>query len=217
VVAVVVLQIDQEERDSVVALLGVGLCHQQDEVRPRSVGDERLRARDQVVVAVLHRLGADAGHVGARSRLGDAEAGDLLALDPGDQIALLLLLGAQQVDGGQDHVALHGEAHIRAARARVAHALGANERVVVVATLSAVLLGEAEAQVAKLAGALQRRVGPERLLPLVAMRVELRLHPGLHRLPQIFVLVVEEQVLAGARVLGLDDGFGGCHMFRAPL
>ena len=81
-------------------------------------------------------------------------AADLLALDPGDEVALLLLLGAEQVDGGQDHVGLDREAHVGAARARVAHALGADQRVEVVAALPAVLLREAEAEVAELAGAL---------------------------------------------------------------
>ena len=56
---------------------------------------------DHVVVAVADRLGPDAGDVGAGAGLGDPEAADLLALDAGDEVALLLLLGAEQVDGGR--------------------------------------------------------------------------------------------------------------------
>ena len=78
------------------------------------------------------------GDVGAGARLGDPEAADLLALDPRHEVALLLLLGAEQVHGGEDHVGLDREAHVGAARARVAHALGAHQRVEVVAALAAV-------------------------------------------------------------------------------
>ena len=192
--------------------VGVGLRDQEDEVRARAVGDERLRAADHVFVSVADRLGSDSGDVRAGLGLGDPEAADLLALDPRHEVALLLLLGAEQVDRGQDHVGLDREAHVGAARARVAHALGADQRVVVVAALAAVLLREAEAEVAELAGATHRLVGPGRLLPLVAVRPELLLHPGLHRLAQVLVLVGEEKVLAARLVLGLDDGRCG-HLF----
>ena len=80
--------------------VGVGLRHQEDEVRPGAVGDERLRAVDHVLVAVADRLGADPGDVGAGARLGDPEAADLLALDPRHQVALLLLLGARAGGSG---------------------------------------------------------------------------------------------------------------------
>ena len=139
-----------------------------------------------------------------------------------DQVALLLLLGAEQVDRGQDHVGLDREAHVEAARARVAHALGADQRVVVVAALAAVLLREAEAEEAELAGAVQHLVRPEGLLPLVAVGVELLLHPGLHRLAQVLVLLREDQVLALGRVVGLDHlalavrGRGARHLRSPP-
>ncbi len=96
------------------------------------------------------------------------------------------------------------EAHVEAAGAGVAHALGADQRVVVVAALAAVLLREAEAEEAELTGALEDRVGPGRLLPLVAVGPELFLDPGLHRLAQVFVLLREDHVLALGAVVGLD-------------
>jgi len=41
------------------------------------------------------------GDVGPRAGLGDAQSADPLALDSGDEEALLLLLCAEQVDGGR--------------------------------------------------------------------------------------------------------------------
>ena len=213
----VVAQVDEEQRDPVVARVGIGLRDQEDEVRPGAVGDEGLRAVDHVVVAVADRLGSDARDVGAGARLGDPEAADLLALDPRHEVALLLLLGAQQVDRGQDHVGLHREAHVGPARARVAHALGADQRVVVVAALSAVLLREAEAEVAELAGALASPRWARWSPPTRCGGGQSSfLHPGLHRLAQVLVLVGEQQVLALRRVVGLDDGRCG-HCFALLL
>ena len=152
--AVLVAQVDDEQGDARRgARSGSVLATRTMKSARGAVGDERLRAVDHVLVAVADRGGADAGDVGAGARLGDPEAADLLALDPGHEVALLLLLGAEQVDRRQDHVGLDREAHVGAARAGVAHALGADQRVVVVAALAAVLLREAEAEEAELAGA----------------------------------------------------------------
>ena len=198
------------------ALVGIGLRDQNAEVGSRRVGDERLGAVDHVLVAVADRRRADPGDVGAGARLGDPEATDLLALDSGDQVALLLLLGSEQVHRGKDHVGLHGEAHVGAAGARVAHALGADERVEVVAALPAVLLREAEPEVAELAGPRHDLARPVGLLPLVAVGLHLLLDPGAHRLAQVEVLVGEQEVLARAVVLGLDYRGGCCCHWRAP-
>ncbi len=183
-------------------------------------------ARGPLVMNVLEPLitysspsriarGADAGDVGAGARLGDPQAGDLLALQPRFEVLPLLLLGAEQVDRRQRHVGLHGEGHVGPARAGVAHALGPHQRVEVVAALAAVLLGEAEAEEAEVAGALHRRGRPVGLLPLVAVGPELLLHPGLHRLAQVFVLLAEDEVLAPGLVVGLDHAGAvarrGCH------
>src|SRR5262249_11283060 len=120
----------------------------------------------------------------------------------------------------QDHVGVDDEAHVEAARSRVAEALGADHRVVVVAALAAVLLGEAEAEEAQLARPGDHLAGPGRLLPLVAVGEELLFHPRLHRLALVFVLLREDHVLALGAVVRPDDlravGSRGCH-WDSPL
>src|SRR4029078_4513892 len=64
---------------------------------------------------------------------------------------------------------------------------------------------EAEAEESQVAGPLEHIVGPGGLLPLVAVGPELLLHPCLHRLAQVFVLLREDHVLALGAVVGLDD------------
>ena len=59
------------------------------------------------------------GHVGAGVGLGDAEARDLLALDRGHQVLLLLLLGAEQEDRRGGHVGVDRDPHRQAARLRL--------------------------------------------------------------------------------------------------
>src|SRR4029077_2801376 len=68
VLALLVLQVDDEEGDAGVALLRVGLRDQDDEVGARPVGDEGLRAVDDEFVTVPDRGRADAGDVGPRAR-----------------------------------------------------------------------------------------------------------------------------------------------------
>ena len=167
-----------KRRDPVMAGVGVGLRDQDDVVGASAVGDEGLGAVDHVLVAVALGRGADAGDVGAGARLGDPEQADQLALDGGDQIALLLILGAEQVDRRRGHVGVDREAHVEAAAARVAHGVGADQRVEVVAALAAVLLRVAEADVAELGQPVQDRVGPEVLLPLEACGVQLLQDPA---------------------------------------
>ena len=173
-----VAEVHDEQRDPLVAGLRVRLCDEDDEVGARAIGDEGLGAVDHVLVPIADRGGADSGDIGSGAGLGDRQAADLLALDPGDEVALLLLLGAEQVDRRQDHVGLHREAHVGPAGAGVAHGLGPDQRVVVVAALPAVLLREAEAEEAQLAGPLHRLGRPVGVLPLVAVGVELLFHPG---------------------------------------
>ena len=69
----------EEQREAVVAGVGVGLGDEHDHVRAVAVGDVRLRAVDDVLVAVAHGARLDRGDVGARVGLGDPQAEDLLA------------------------------------------------------------------------------------------------------------------------------------------
>src|SRR4051794_248920 len=117
----------------------------------------------------------------------------------------------------RSHVGVDRHAHVEAAAARVAHRVGPDQGVVVVAALAAVLLWVAEPDEAELAGALQNGVGPEALLPLEPIGGELLQHPGLHRLAELLVLVGEDEVRAGCGVIGLDDAGGrGGHDGQSP-
>ena len=109
------VHVDEEEREAVVAGVRVGLRDEHDEVGAVAVGDVGLRAVDDVLVAVAHGARLDAGDVGAGVGLGDAEAEDLLALDRGHEVLLLLLLGAEQVDRRRRHVGVDRDAHRQAA------------------------------------------------------------------------------------------------------
>ena len=69
-----------------------------EEVGADAVGDEGLRAVDDVAAVDLLGEGGDAGDVGAGAGLGDPQRADLLAGDARHQPALLLLLGAEVED-----------------------------------------------------------------------------------------------------------------------
>ena len=86
---------------------------------------------------------------------------------------------------------------------------------VVVAALAAVLLGLVEAEEAELAHPLEHPVGERRLLPLLGVRLELLDHEAADRLPQLLVLVGEDEVLALGREVGLED-VGGGHAGAPP-
>ena len=81
---------------------------------------------------------------------------------------------------------------------------------VVVATLAAVLHRLVESQEAELAHPLHYRVRERRLLPLNRVRTDLVDRPAPDRLPELLVLVGEDEVLALARVVRLDD-IGSAH------
>ena len=135
------VHVDDEQREAVVARVRVGLGHEHDEVRAVAVGDVGLGAVDHPLVAVAHGARADALDVGAGVGLGDAEAGDLLALDRRHQVVLLLLLGAELQDRRRGHVGVHRDAHREPAAARVRELLGQHEVAEVVAALTAVRSG----------------------------------------------------------------------------
>ena len=68
------------------ALGRVGAGGDQDQVGAVAVGDERLRAVDDVVVAVADRRGLQVGQVGSAAGLGHRDRGDQLAgAEPGSQ------------------------------------------------------------------------------------------------------------------------------------
>ena len=163
----------------------------------------------------LTRARLDPGHVGAGVGLGDAQAGDLLALDRRHQVVLLLLLGAEQVDRRGRHVRVDRDAHAEAAAVGVRHLLGEHERAVVVAALAAVLLGVGEAEEAELAHALEDPVRERGLLPLLRVRAQLLDDEVVDRLAELVVLVGEDEVLARAGVVGLQD-IGGGHAGTVP-
>ena len=151
--------------------------------------------------------------VGAGVRLGDPEAGDLLALDRGHEVALLLLLGAEQEDRRGRHVGVHRDAHAEPAALGVHELLGEHEVAEVVAALAAVLLRIGEPEEAELAHAVEHGVGERRLLPLLRVRRELLHHEGVDRLAELVVVIVEDEVLAPRPVVGLQQiGLGGGHI-----
>jgi hypothetical protein len=137
----------------VAALLGC-LDRADEEVGADAVGDEGLRAVDDVAAVDPFREGGDAGDVGAGARLGDAERTDLLAGDPRDQPALLLLFGAEVEDRRQCNRGVGVEAGCDAARSAGSRQLLDPDRVVQVgAALPAVLLGELQPEEAQLRAA----------------------------------------------------------------
>ena len=75
-----------------------GLHRADEEVGADAVGDEGLRAVDDVAAVDLAGIGLDRGDVGAGARLGDPERADLLAGDRRAKEALVLLGGAEPVD-----------------------------------------------------------------------------------------------------------------------
>ena len=200
----------EEEREAVVAGVGVRLRHEDDGVGADAVGDVGLGAVDHPVAAVAHRARLDGGDVGAGVGLGDAEAEDLLAGDRGDRPLLLLLLGAEGEDRRHGHVDLDADAHREAAVGAVVELLAEDQLAQEVAALPAVLLGLVEAEEAALAEAREHRVREARLLPLVDVRRELGGHEAPDRRPQVLVLIREEVVAAAGRVVGLQHR-GGRH------
>src|SRR5206468_3259589 len=68
---------DQEGRDAAMAGVRVGLGVDGEEVGVAAVGDEALRAVEDVLVALLDGLRAHARDVGAGVGLGEAERGEL--------------------------------------------------------------------------------------------------------------------------------------------
>ena len=183
---------------------GSVLVDQHDEVGAGAVGDEDLRAVDHVLVAVAARGRADPGDVGAGAGLGDPEAADLLALDPGDEVALLLVLGAEHLDRRQDHVGVDGEAHVEPAGAasrrgtRRGRASSSSRRPGRRTPRGS--RGRRSRARPSGAGPSRARGSPRTRSAFGASSFSTH---DLHRLAQVLVLVGEDQVLAGGPKSGL--------------
>ena len=169
-----------------------------EEVGADAVGDEGLGSVDEVAAVDPLRGGGDAGDIGAGSRLGDAEGADLLAGDPRDQPALLLLVGAEVEDRRHRDRNVGVEPGGDAAGAAGAGQLLDPDRVVQVgAALAAVLLGELEAEETELGAAPVELTGEfPRLLPLVDVRRDLLADEAADGLPQLLVLLAERRECA---------------------
>ena len=94
-----------EHADALVGRIGVRVGLRRDGVQRAvaRVGDEHLAAVEDVDVAAAHRGGADALHVAAGVRLGQAQRAVMLAARHRRQVALLLLVGAVHAQHVRQH------------------------------------------------------------------------------------------------------------------
>jgi hypothetical protein len=91
----------------------------------------------------------------------------------------------------------------------VGELLGEHQARVIVAALAAVLLGLVQAEEPELAHPREHRVRERRLLPLLGVRLQFGDDEPVDRLPQLLVLLGEDEVPAGGRVVGFDHVGGG--------
>src|SRR5919106_2606936 len=168
------LALEDEERQPVMSALLGRLHGGDDEVGAHAVRDVGLRPVDHVAAVNAPGEGADAGHVGPRAPLGDAERGDPLAADRGRQEARLLLVGAEPFDRrrGDAHVGADPGRHT--ARPAARQLLAQHGVVEMVAAAAAVLARVLEPEEAQLAHPREHLVGEPALpLPLADVRPEL--------------------------------------------
>ena len=144
------------------------------EVGADAAGDEGLGAVDDVVVALAHGGGPDAGDVGAAARLGDRERADGLAGqgradEPVDEVGV-----AGGGDVGQRDAAGEQPGHQPAGGALLEHRLLQVDGVEQGAAATADLLGEGDAEQPLLAGG-QVQLARDRagVLPLLEVRRDL--------------------------------------------
>ena len=121
----------------------------------QAVGDPHLLAGDEVVVAVLLRIGLQARHIAARAGLAHADAADRVARDGGHQELAAQFVAAEACECGRAHVGLHADGHRHAAAADVAQPLGEGHRERVVEPGAAEGLGLVQAQQAEVAELLE--------------------------------------------------------------
>ena len=185
--------LDQQERQAGVAALGRGLHGGDHEVGAHAVGDEGLRAVDHVAAVHLPRLGADAGHVGPRARLGDAQRGDPSRRGwRGPGSAASAPRSRTSTPGGVAMPRVRADAGGHAARAAAAQLLGEHRVVHVVAALAAVLLRVLQPQEPGGRQLVEHLVGkPARVLPLGGVGAQLLGHEAADGLAQVLVLLGE--------------------------
>lgn len=92
--------VHQESRDPFRPLLWAGLGKNHGVAGQGGQGDEALPAVQNVVVPVLDRFGGETGRVAPGAGLGEAEGHKALAGGDGGEVLALLLLGAEEEDGG---------------------------------------------------------------------------------------------------------------------
>ena len=131
------------------AQVGVGAGEDNIGVSIVAVGDEDLGAVEDVLVTLQDSSGAHAVGVGAGAGLGQTHGTQLLALSQGNQVLLLLLLGAELQDGPGAQRTVNGE-HDGGGSAVLSQLLAADNVGQVGQTSAAVLLGDVGAQHAHL-------------------------------------------------------------------
>ena len=102
--------LDDDQRNALGAFGRIGLGDDDDEIGRAAIGDEGLRAVDDIVVAVAPGRGLDRLKVGAGARLGHGDGADQFAGGQPRQPALLLLLGAVMQDVGRDDAVVQRDA-----------------------------------------------------------------------------------------------------------
>ena len=145
-----------------------GLDRGDHEIGVDAVGDERLRAVDDVAVAVALGAGAHAGEVGSRAGLGHRDRGDELARDDPRQPALFLLVVAEGQEVRQARVVVQRDAQAGAGDAGVRDLLVQDlVEAEVRHPAAAVLLGHRHAEEAAASGLLEDLARRDaRLLPV---------------------------------------------------
>ena len=177
------------------ALGGVGLDRGDHQIGVDPVGDEGLRAVDDVVVAVPDGGGGHRRQVRPDAGLGHADRGDQLAGDDSGQPALLLLLGAVAEEVGQADVVVQGDAQ-PGARVRDAEELLAEHGVEpeVGHSPAVVLLRHLHAEESLPACGGEELPGRDPGgTPLVDVGGDLLVDEGAHRGPEGLVVVVVER------------------------
>ena len=107
--------LDDESGHSLVARSRVGLGQNKEPVGLARVGDPHLGAVEDVLVALLHGGGADAGDIGSSARLSHTIGGLERSLNETSEVLLLLLLVTGDDDGhGGERVGLDGGLHTSA-------------------------------------------------------------------------------------------------------